>query len=110
MIIVQKTFTATNTDALSGTDLAQIPAFGQLDIFLASTQNDSTITITGPGNEPIVRGGQIVQRTNGMADSESDIPFSLVVSQGGKYVINLTVVTAATIGLIAIFRDYDEIE
>lgn len=105
MIIVQKTFTADNTDLLSGTDLANIPGAGQLDIYIVSTQLDTVISITGPGSEPILRLQQLTQRTNGQPILSDDVPYSVPVIQGGKYILNLDVVTAATVGLIAIYRD-----
>ncbi len=108
MIVVQKTFTADNSDALSGTDLAQIPALGQLDLYLCSTQIDTGITITGPANEPIIRGQVLMQRTNGVISLQDDIPLSMLAVQGGKYVINIDVVTAATVYLLAIFRSIEE--
>ena len=104
MIVVSKTITADNSDILANTDFANIPANGQLDIFLASTQNDTVVTITGPANEPIIRGQTLQLRSNGMPLLSDDIPFSLLVTQGGHYVINIDIVTGATVNVIVIFR------
>lgn len=105
MIIVSSTITADNTDVLSGTDLANIPSDGQLDIFLASTQNDTLYSITGPGNEPIARTQKMQLRTNGMPILSDDLPLTLLVTQGGHYIVNIDIVTAATVNLIAIYRE-----
>lgn len=109
MIIVTKTFTADNTDLLSGTDLANIPAFGQLDVYIASTQNDTILTITGPGVEPLLRLQTLLLRSNGMPLLSDDAPYSLPVSQGGKYILNLDIVTAATVVMYAVFRDLEDL-
>lgn len=109
MIIVKKTFTATNADLLAGTDLNAIPEDGQLDIYQASSQNDWTETITGPGNEPVVNAQKIEQRTNGMVLLKDDLPISILVSQGGHYIVNTTVVTAGTGNLIVIYRRMSEL-
>lgn len=106
MIVVSSTITADNTDILSGTDLANIPGDGQLDIFIASTQNDTVYSITGPGNEPIARLQKAQLRTNGMPIMSDDLPLTLLVSQGGHYVINIDIVTAATVNVIVIFREF----
>lgn len=106
MIVVSATITADNTDVLSGTDLANIPGDGQLDIFAASTQNDTTMTITGPGNEPLIRSQKLQLRSNGMPILSDDLPYTLLVSQGGHYVINIDVVTAATVNILAVFREF----
>lgn len=106
MIVVSSTITADNTDVLSGTDLANIPGDGQLDVYIASTQNDTVYSITGPGNEPIARLQKCQLRTNGMPVLSDDLPLTLLVSQGGHYIINVDIVTAATVNILAIFREF----
>lgn len=105
MIVVQRVISADNTDVLSGTDLAQIPGNGQLDLYIASSQADTVFSISGPANEPLVRLQTAVLRTNGVPSLQDDVPLSLLAIQGGKYVINVDVVTAASVGIVAIFRD-----
>lgn len=104
MIVVQRILTADDTDALAATDLANIPSDGVLTILMASTQNDTTITITGPGQEPIVRTQRVILRTNGQPIISDDLEYSIPVVQGGHYFVNIDIVTAATVGLMAIFR------
>lgn len=101
--------TADNTDVLSGTDLANIPSDGQLDLFIASTQNDTQVTITGPGIEPAGRLIRVEQRTNGQPSTADSVPYSLPVTQGGHYVINVDIVTAATVGFEAVYRSLEEL-
>ena len=103
MISVTRYITADNTDVLSGTDLAQIPDQGTLGLYIASTQADTVVTITGPGIEPAGRLITVQLRTNGQPNQSDDLGYLLPVVQGGKYVINVDVVTAATVGIIASF-------
>jgi len=103
MISVNRFITADDTDALANTDLAQIPGSGLLVIYIASTQNDTQVTVTGPNIEPAGRLIRVVQRTNGVPNMSDDEPFVLPVSQGGKYVLNVDIVTAATVGIFAKF-------
>lgn len=109
MIVVNSTLTASNTDILNGTDLDSIPGPGVLSVFGASTQADGTITITGPGSEPVVRNRVLALRTNGVPDKLSDQPFLVGVIQGGHYVLNYTEVTAATAMFISVFYDAQDI-
>jgi len=105
MIVVTRVLSADDTDVLASTDLANIPADGQLDVYAASTQSDTTCSITGPGNEPVIRLRPLQLRTNGQPSLETDVPFTLGAVQGGHYVINIDIVTAATVVVVAIFRD-----
>lgn len=109
MITVQTFITADNTDVMASTDLANIPSDGQLDVYIASTQNDTVFTLTGPNIEPAARLQRVEQRTNGQPSLVDSVPFSLPVSQGGHYVLNVDVVTAATVGILFVHRSLDEL-
>lgn len=109
MIVVTAVISADNTDALSSTDLSNIPDDGQLDLFIASTQNDTVFSVTGPGQEPIARLIKVQLRTNGMPSLQDDIPYSIPVVAGGHYVVNIDIVTAATVNLVAMYRSVDEL-
>jgi len=109
MIIVQLNLQASNTDALNGTDLDSIPGPGVLVLWAASTVADSTITVTGPGSEPVVRNQVVVLRANGIPDKSTDQPFAVGVIQGGHYVVDITEVTAMTLTLIAVWYDAQDI-
>lgn len=105
MIVVDTVLTADNTDVLGGTDLANIPAAGGLQVFASSTQQDTTITITGPGSEPVVRTRPVTLRANAEIRENEDVGYEVPVVQGGRYVINIDVVTAATVRVRAIYFD-----
>lgn len=109
MIVVTVVGTATNTDLLANTDMANVPADGILEIFAAATQNDHTLTVTGPGAEPVIRSSKIQLRSNGMVSLKDDIPMVIPVFQGGHYIVNHTVVTAGTFGYVFIFTPIDEL-
>lgn len=109
MIIVQVSGTADNNDALSGTDLENIPQGGQLDLFATSTAIDTLLTITGPGQQPIVRARPVQQKTVAINSLQDDVPFSIPVSQGGHYVVTLDIQTAGTFALTAIWRSAAEL-
>lgn len=108
MITVNRFITADDSDALANTDLANVPGPGQLDVFLASSQNDSVFTLTGPGTEPVGRLTRISQRTNGQVSLQDDTPYQ-VPTTFGHYVLNIDIVTAATVGITAIWRSVEEL-
>lgn len=109
MITVNRVLTADDTDALASTDLANIPADGQLDVFISSTQSDTVFTLTGPDTEPVARLIRVQQRTNGVPSLQDDVPYSIPVVGGGHYTLNVDIVTAATVGIVAIFRALEEL-
>lgn len=95
--------TADDTDALAGTALDQLEAGGQLDIFVLSTQADTLLSVSGPDNEPIITGGEVPQETRAIRPTD-DLPLSLVVATGGHYTVDINIVTAATVQLMALYR------
>lgn len=101
MIIVQKVITADDLDVLSNTDLANIPIGGVLMVYVASTQDDTELTITGPGQVPVARDIPVVLRANAEIRERDDASFQIVVSQGGRYFIAINIVTAATCRILA---------
>ncbi len=109
MIVVRQVMTADNTDVLNGSDLESIPLLGLLTIWAASTQADTLITITGPENEPPIRGQALPLRTNGQPLKNEDSPYMLGVIQGGRYIVDINVVTAATVVVEAIYNDLSEL-
>ena len=105
MRIHQENFAADDADALAGSSLDQLEAGGQLDLFLVSTQADTLVSITGPDAEPIATAIELPQVTAGLLlDISAQPAFSLVVRTGGHYTINIDVVTAAVVQLVAIYR------
>lgn len=96
-------FTVDDADALAGTALDQLETGGQLDILAISTQSDSRLSVRGPDNEPLAQDVFIAQQTR--APSINDDPsLSLPILTGGHYTVDINVVTAATIQMIALYR------
>lgn len=92
-ITVNKDLPTDDSDVLSGTLLDPVPGAGTLLIFLASSQRDGVMQVTGPG----VSGGTFnippVLRTNGIPDLNTDMP-NVVPVIGGKVFIDYDEVTA----------------
>ena len=109
MIVVRTFGTADNTDVLNGTDLDSIPGAGILVLQGASTQNDTLITVTGPGSEPVIRARALLLRANAEIRVNEDPPMTVGVVQGGHYVLNIDVVTAATFQIVATFYDLEDL-
>jgi len=94
---------ADDADVLGGTSLDQLEAGGQLDIFLLSTQADTLLSISGPDNEPIATNVEVPQETRAIRPTD-DLPLSLSVPTGGHYTIDVNIVTAAVVQVMAIYR------
>lgn len=109
MIIVEVVGSADNTDVLAGSDLANIPEGGVIMIRAASTQQDTDLTITGPGSEPVARNIPMILRANAEIRQQDDPSFQLPVTQGGRYVINVDVVTAATFRISVTYADLEDL-
>lgn len=102
-IVVEAVIAADNTDVLAGSDLESIPLGGVLTIFGASTVGDTTITVTGPNMQAVVRAMPLTLRASSEIRQDQDVPFVVPVSRAGKYIINIDVVTAATVRIRAIY-------
>lgn len=86
---VQVTDTAADTDALSGTDLEAAPFRGLLEIWVASTVNTATLTLT-VGGVLITRSMAVSLRTNGVPNVNEDTPIAQVgVLPGEKIAVNI---------------------
>lgn len=96
MITDEQILTASTTDVLAGTQLAQPSVPGVYTIWAASDQVDTTITIS-MGGRTIVNGGVVVQRTSSEIRENED-PFFQMFSGGlGRPVVSIVEVTAAVI-------------
>lgn len=102
-IVVEVVLTADNADLLAGSDLESIPRGGVLTIYGASTQDDTTITVTGPNMQAVVRAMPLTLRAAAEIRQDSDVPFVVPVLRAGKYIVNIDVVTAATARVRAIY-------
>ncbi len=103
MRIHAENIAADDVDVLAGTALDQLESGGQLDIFLLSTQADTVFTLTGPDTEPIAQAVEVPQETRAIRPTD-DVPYSLVVANGGHYTANVNIVTAAVVQFLAVYR------
>lgn len=98
MITVESTLTADNTDFLAGTQLDQPGVPGSYTIWGASTVGDTEITIT-LGGRRLTDAAILTLRANSEIRENEDTYFQMVSRTGGRPVININVVTAATVRL-----------
>lgn len=96
MITDEQVLTATNTDVLAGTQLDQPGVPGVYTIWLASTVGDTTVTISLGGRQ-VVTGAVVTLRANSEIRENEDTFFQVASMTGGRPVINVTEVTAASI-------------
>ena len=96
MITDERTITADNADLLAGTQLDQPGVLGVYTIWAASTVGDTTITIT-LGGRTIVNAGIVTLRANSEIRENEDTYFQMLSRNAGRPVININVVTAATV-------------
>ncbi len=93
---VEEVITASDADFLAGTQLDQPGVPGVYTVWAASTVGDSTITIT-LGGRTIVNGAVIVLRANSEVRENEDPFYQMLSLTGGRPVINIVEVTAASI-------------
>ncbi len=96
MITDEQVLTATNADVLAGTQLDQPGVPGVYTVWAASTVGDSTITIT-LGGRTVVNGAVVTLRANSEIRENEDVFFQVLSRTGGRPVINVVEVTAASI-------------
>jgi len=96
MITDEQVLTATNADVLAGTQLDQPGVPGVYTVWACSTVGDSTITIT-LGGRTVVNGAVITLRANSEIRENEDTFFQMLSRTGGRPVINVVEVTAASI-------------
>jgi len=96
MVKVEKVLTATNSDFLAGTALDQPGVPGVYTIWSASTVGDSTITVS-QGGRVMTDAATIVLRANSEIRQDEDDNIQILSHTGGRPVISITEVTAASI-------------
>lgn len=96
VLTVEETLTADNTDFLSGTLLDQPGVPGVYTTWAASTVGDTTITIT-LGGRTLTSAAVVVLRANSEIREDEDTFYQMLSRTGGRPVININVVTAATV-------------
>jgi len=95
MITDEQLLTATNSDVLAGTQLDQPGVPGVYTIFAASTVGDSTITVS-LGGRTITNAAVMVLRANSEIRENEDPFFQVLSRTGGRPVISVIEVTAAS--------------
>lgn len=100
-ITVNVDLPADNTDILSGSLLDPIPAPGAVLIYLASSQRDGVMSVTGPGIVGAYRVPPVL-RSNGIPDLSADMP-TVVPVLPGKLIIAYDEVTAGDAFATVIF-------
>lgn len=96
MITDEQVLTATNADVLAGTQLDQPGVPGVYTVWLASTVGDTTVTIT-LGGRTVVNGAVVTLRANSEIRENEDVFFQMLSRTGGRPVISVIEVTAASI-------------
>jgi len=96
MITVESTLTADNADFLAGTQLDQPGVPGVYTIWGASTVGDTELSIS-LGGRTITSAAILTLRANSEIRENEDTFFQLLSRQSGRPVININVVTAATV-------------
>lgn len=96
MITVERTLTGDNTDFLAGTQLDQPGVPGVYTVWAASTVGDSEVSIN-LGGRTVTDAAVIILRANSEIRENEDPFFQMLSRTGGRPVINLNVITAATI-------------
>jgi len=96
IVTVESTLAADNADFLAGTQLDQPGVPGVYTIWGASTVGDTQISIT-LGGRTMTNAAILVLRANSEIRENEDTFFQMLSQTGGRPVININVVTAATV-------------
>ena len=96
MITVEQTLTADDTDFLAGTQLDQPGVPGVYTIWGASTVGDTEMTIT-LGGRTLANAAILTLRANSEIRENEDTFFQMISPGLGRPVVNINVVTAATV-------------
>ena len=96
MVTVEQVLTATNTDFLAGTALDQPGVPGVYTIWAASTVGDSTLSVS-QGGRVSTDAAVIVLRANSEVREDEDGFIQVLSITGGRPVVSITEVTAASI-------------
>lgn len=96
MITVESTITGDNADFLAGTQLDQPGVPGVYTIWGASTVGDTELSIT-LGGRTITNAAILTLRANSEIRENDDTFFQMLSNTGGRPVLNINIVTAATV-------------
>jgi len=96
MVTVEETLNADSPDFLAGTQLDQPGVAGVYTIWGASTAGGTAISIT-LGGRTLTNAAILTLRANSEIRENEDVFFQALSRTGGRPVINVNVVTAATV-------------
>lgn len=96
MITDEQVLAADDTDVLAGSALDQVGVPGVYTVWAASTVGDSLLTIT-MGGRSVLNGGVVVLRANSEIRENEDTFYQMLSRTGNRPVINLNIVTAASV-------------
>ena len=96
IVTVEETLFADDGDFLAGTQLDQPGIGGVYTIWGASTVGDTTISIT-LGGRTLTNAAVLTLRANSEIRENEDLFFQVLSRTGGRPVININVITAATV-------------
>ena len=96
MITDEQVLTTSVADVLAGTQLDQPGVPGVYTIWVASTVVDTTVTVS-LGGRTLTNAAVVIQRANSEIRENEDTFFQVLSRTGGRPVINIVEVTAASI-------------
>lgn len=92
----EQVLAATTADVLAGTLLDQPGVPGVYTVWVASTVDDTTVTVR-QGGRTVVDAARVILRANAEIRENEDTFFQMLSRTGGRPVISITEVTAASI-------------
>jgi len=96
ILTVEETIAADDTDFLAGTILDQPGVPGVYTIWLASTVGDTLVSVS-LGGRTLVSNAAAILRANSEIRENEDTFFQILSQTGGRPIININIVTAATV-------------
>lgn len=96
MVTVERLITASNADFLAGTQLDQPGVPGVYTIWIASTVGDTVFSVS-LGGRLLTDANVAILRANSEIREDEDSYIQMLSRTGGRPVINITEVTAASI-------------
>lgn len=96
ILTVEETITVDDADFLAGTLLDQPGVPGVYTIWLASTVGDTLISVS-VGGRTLVSSATAVLRANSEIRENEDTFYQVLVTTGGRPIINVNIQTAATV-------------
>jgi len=96
ILTVEETIAADDADFLAGTLLDQPGVPGVYTVWLASTVGDTQVTVS-VGGRTVVNASTVILRANSEIRENEDSFFQMLVTTGGRPIININIITAAVV-------------